>query len=135
MMRTRHALLVASAAASLLAFPPAALAVTRIVNQVGTTFSPSSLSVHPGDVVEWHWSSLSHTVTSGTGPTDPIVGTLFDQALTASNPIVSHTFTTDGDFPYFCRIHFDFGMTGVIHVVSTVPLDQTTWGLVKSLYE
>ncbi len=134
-MRTRHAFLLASAAAALLAFPSASLAVTRVVDQVNTSFVPSSLSVHPGDVVEWHWSSAVHTVTSGTGPTDPAVGALFDQGLTISNQIVSFTFNTLGDFPYFCRVHFDMGMTGIIHVVTTTALEQKTWGLVKSLYQ
>jgi len=51
---------------------------------------------------------IPHTVTAGTGPSDPNKGKEFDSGL--STPLMpgktfSHRFTTAGGFPYFCQLH------------------------------
>jgi plastocyanin len=119
---------------SLLLLPVAAAAETFIINQVNTAYSPDELTIHVGDTVEWHWSSLSHTVTSGTGAADPEAGELFDEPLNAAAPLVSYTFTTVGDVPYFCRPHEGMGMGGIIHVLESTPTEASGWGNIKALY-
>jgi len=122
----------------LFGFPAEIHAATHTVNQVGTSFQPNDITIEAGDTVEWVHSSGIHTVTNGTGPTDPDVGLLFDEALDSANPLVTYTFDDPGDFPYFCRPHFVVGMTGVVHVMPPVGADEpvrtTTWSRIKKLY-
>jgi plastocyanin len=74
-------------------------------------FSPNPINVKVGDTVTWtNGDNMEHTVTSGTGPSDPNMGKQFDSGL--SGPFVltegktfSHQFTKAGEFPYFCQIH------------------------------
>jgi plastocyanin len=115
--------------------PTASFAETHTVEQVNFTFSADEITVQVGDTVEWQWNSGSHTVTSGTGPTDPEVGNLFDASLGIANQIVSVTFDTPGDVPYFCRPHFGLGMTGVVHVEPATPVQSGSWGRVKALFD
>ncbi len=100
----------------LVLFPDPTQALDVTVNQVSLSWSPSTVVITPGDQVTWVWSSGSHTVTSGTGPTDPDVGLLFDAPLDGSNTTFSFTFNSTGTFPYFCRPHFGFGMIGEVVV-------------------
>jgi plastocyanin len=94
---------------------PARTAI-HTVNQSNLTFSPASVNVVEGDTVRWVWTSLSHTVTNGTGSADPQVGALFDAPLNSVTPTFQYVFTTAGTFPYFCRPHEGFGMKGTIVV-------------------
>ena len=53
---------------------------------------------------------MEHTVTSGTGPSDPSMGKQFDSGLSGLTVLIagktfSHKFTKAGEFPYFCQIH------------------------------
>ena len=60
--------LVVATAVSLIGYPKAASATTVDVT-VGPNgdlvFSPSSVTIHPGDQVRWTWSSSGHSTTSG----------------------------------------------------------------------
>jgi plastocyanin len=98
----------------------AAAQTTHTVTQTGTSFSPANLTIEVGDTVRWVWTSLAHTVTSGTGAGDPAVGALFDAPLNSFSPEFQFTFTSAGTVPYFCRPHEIGGMTGTI-VVEEVP--------------
>ncbi len=98
---------------------------TYTVNQVGFTFDPSEITINVGDTVQWIWSANAHTVTNGTDLNDPDLGTLFDEVLDSAHPMVSYTFTASGDVPYLCRPHATFGMTGIVHVNSSVGVDDT----------
>lgn len=73
-------------------------------------------------------------MTSGTGPGDPMVGTLFDTPLSSSAPMFSYTFLSPGTVPFFCRPHFAMGMTGVITVDELVSDESESWGAIKSLF-
>ena len=57
-----------TAATSLIFYPKAASAMTVDVT-VGPggdlVFSPSSVTIHPGDQVRWTWGSSGHSTTSG----------------------------------------------------------------------
>jgi plastocyanin len=99
-----------------LAPPGAGAQTTHTVTQTGTSFSPANLVIEVGDTVRWVWTSLAHTVTSGTGASDPNVGALFDAALNSFSPQFQFTFNQAGTVPYFCRPHELGGMTGTIVV-------------------
>jgi plastocyanin len=106
---------------------PATHAVTVGPNS-SLTFSPSALTICPGDTVTWTWAGSGHDVTSGTNGTPD---NNFCNGATSGDPgdtncamaplenagfVYSHVFPTAGTFPYYCRPHFSFGMTGTITV-------------------
>ena len=74
-------------------------------------FSPNPINVNVGDTVTWsNIDNMEHTVTSGTGPSDPSMGKQFDSGLSGLTVLIagktfSHKFTKAGEFPYFCQIH------------------------------
>jgi plastocyanin len=72
-------------------------------------FSPNPINVKVGDSVTWtNKDTIAHTVTSGTGPSDPNKGKVFDSGLSTlltQGKTFSHKFNTAGEFPYFCQIH------------------------------
>ena len=75
-------------------------------------FSPDVANAKVGDTVTWtNKDTIMHTVTSGTGSSDPAKGKEFDSglsgptALTATGKTFSHKFGVAGQFPYFCQLH------------------------------
>lgn len=82
----------------------------------GTAFNPATVTLNPGDQIRWTVSG-SHTITSGVGPADPLVGDLFDETV-GNGAVYTATFNNIGSIDYFCRIHFAMGMTGTINVVA-----------------
>lgn len=118
--------------AMLLLVAVGATAATHTVTQSGVSFSPAEITITVGDTVEWVWTSGFHTVTNGTGAADPNAGTLFDFNFSGDN--VAYEFTAAGDYPYFCRPHESMGMTGMIHVVSQVSSESSTFSDVKNLF-
>jgi plastocyanin len=82
------------------------------------SFSPNVINVKIGDTVTWtNYDVMPHTVTSGTGPSDPNKGKEFDSGLsTPLNPgkTFSHKFITAGEFQYYCQLHP--AMTGKVVV-------------------
>src|SRR5262249_23686073 len=69
-----------------------------------------------GDEVVWKWIGGTHTVTNGTGGTDPQHGTIFDQPSDSGHPFFAFTFNTAGTIPYYCTFHQGFSMKGVVVV-------------------
>jgi plastocyanin len=100
--------------------PAAALSATFDVNVgPGLSFSPSSVTITQGDTVRWVWQGASHTSTSNTN-TGPEV---WDSGILATGTF-SHTFTTAGNWPYYCSVHSSPGgsaMNGVVHVLASAP--------------
>jgi len=89
------------------------------------SFSPASVSIQPGDTVQWNWtdSGMGHSVSSGS---NGIKNGLFDSGVVKSNTFIfSHTFTSAGTFPYFCQPHFDDGMTGMVTVAAAATPQLT----------
>lgn len=88
-----------------------------------TGTNPDTVHIQPGDAVMWRWVDGTHTITSGTGVSDPNVGVMFDHALDLNNTVFTFQYTNAGVFPFFCRFHETFGMKGVVVVgaVTGVP--------------
>jgi plastocyanin len=133
-MKLVKALQLSALLCCLLVLPLAAQATTYLVQQVVSTFDPQEVTIAVGDSVRWQWNDGIHTVTSGTGPSDPSAGSLFDVPLDSTHLYLIHRFLQIGDVPYFCRYDFELGMTGFIHVRHAAPVEASTWGSVKNLY-
>ena len=118
-------LLTPSILALIMFLPGVGLAqTTHIVNQSSLSFSPNDLTINVGDTVRWVRGSGSHTVTNGTGASDPNVGNLFDAPLNSTNTTFEFTFVSAGDVDYFCRPHEGANMKGVIRVNDVSAVDD-----------
>jgi plastocyanin len=83
---------------------PAASAIAQVSIR-NIQFSPATLEVKKGDVVEWKNDDLvPHTATSSS----------FDSGSLASGESWRHTFAEAGTFPYVCTFHPN--MKGVVVV-------------------
>lgn len=93
----------------------------------GRSFEPKDVTIRVGSTVHWKWTMGRHNVVSGTVQDDVATpdGKFCngDDASCEDAPVVrppsayDHTFTTAGDYPYFCAPHADMGMVGVVHVI------------------
>ncbi len=91
--------------------------ITWTVAQVAFEFSPSTLRVRPGDIVQWAWTGGDHTVTSGAGC--QFDQTNFDEPLNRDYPVAEFVVPAGvAEIPYFCRPHCGMGMTGLLIVES-----------------
>ena len=114
--------------AAVLAFNPtvgSAVTVTSTVGNGGPVFTPSSVTIQPGDTVLWTWSTTGHSSTSG-NPGVP--NGLWDSGILSQGATFTHTFNTVGSFPYYCRPHgVCCGMIGMVTVTNpTGPPIVTT---------
>jgi len=106
-----------------LQFVPNTVTVTVGANCL--CFMPSMVTIHPGDTVQWSWSSSGHSSTSGT-PGAP--NGIWDSGILNLGATFSHTFNTPGSFPYYCTPHGQCcGMTGVVNVCTPPPADMVSW--------
>lgn len=87
----------------------AANATTHVITQESFTFNPNALSVEVGDIVQFVWTSGSHTTTSVTVPAG---AASWDAPLTSANQLVEYTVTTAGTYAYVCTPHAGLGMVG-----------------------
>jgi plastocyanin len=73
----------------------------------GYLYQPNTTQVKVGDTVSWtNDDDTLHTVTSGSG-TDENAGASFDSGMMGAGKTFEHTFTTAGEYPYFCIVHPD----------------------------
>src|SRR5439155_1391423 len=87
-------------------------------------FSPSSVTIHPGDTVRWTWDDDFHSSTSGT-PGMP--NGLWDSGILIQGAVFTHTFSAVGTFPYYCTPHgLCCNMVGTISVVNSTPPPSPT---------
>jgi plastocyanin len=122
-----HSALLGLTIATLAAFyPTAAMSATVdvTVGNGGFFFSPSSVTIRPGDTVRWTFSSGGHSTTSGS-PGMP--NGLWDSGIRNQGAVFTHTFPALGTFPYYCTPHGACcGMVGTVRVVSTTPTPTPT---------
>jgi plastocyanin len=114
--------LVVATAVSLIGYPKAASAATGDVS-VGPNgnlvFSPSSVTIHPGDQVRWSFSSSGHSTTSGS-PGQP--NGIWDSGIRSQGATFTQTFNSAGTFPYYCVPHGGCcNMVGTVTVVNASP--------------
>ena len=75
------------------------------------TFSPSEVTIPVGTVVRWiNAAPIFHTITAD-GHNEWARATLSDQGET-----FEHLFEVPGTYPYYCEVHLEQDMTGVIVV-------------------
>jgi plastocyanin len=87
----------------------------------GLAFTPSTVTVLPGESVVWTFQAAFHSTTSNatSGPEfwDSGIGDVAGQTFT-------HTFTTPGTYPYYCKVHSSPTgnmMNGVVIVAPATP--------------
>jgi nitrite reductase (NO-forming) len=94
--------------------------VSGATSRTDDAYNPNPVNVRVGDTVTWtNDDTTPHTVTSGTGSSDPNTGQEFNSSpnlnpLLASGQTFSHKFTEAGDYPYYCEIHPN--MVGAVSV-------------------
>ena len=92
---------------------------TVMVGNGGFNFTPASVTIQPGDTVQWTWSAGGHSSTSGS-PGSP--NGIWDSGVRNQGATFSHTFNTVGEFPYFCTPHGACcGMIGTVIVSAPTP--------------
>src|SRR6476620_2857371 len=120
-------ILIIATAVSLIGYAKPASATTFNVT-VGPNgnlvFSPSSVTIHPGDQVKWTWASDGHSTTSGS-PGMP--NGIWDSGIHNHGATFTHTFSSAGTFPYYCTPHGGCcGMVGTVMVVNASPTPAPT---------
>jgi plastocyanin len=87
-------------------------------------FSPSSVTIRPGDQVRWTWVPAGHSTTSGS-PGMP--NGIWDSEIRNQGATFTRTFNSTGTFPYYCTPHGGCcGMVGTVRVVSETPTPTPT---------
>lgn len=93
------------------------------VTMVNTTYQPVRLEADAGATVEWvNEDGFGHTVTS-TQFHESAASWDFDEQV-AGGESVTHTFGEEGVYEYYCTIHGESTMCGVV-LVSGATLDGT----------
>jgi plastocyanin len=119
--------LVVIAATALISYPKAARAITVDVTigpNFELVFSPSSVTIHPGDQVKWTFGSSGHSTTSGS-PGQP--NGIWDSGIRNQGATFTHTFNSAGTFPYYCIPHGGCCMmVGTVMVVNASPTPMPT---------
>ena len=76
--------------------------------QGNPSFDPATLTVKKGDkITVTNKDTLPHTVTSGTGPTDPNSAKQFDTSIIepAATADIETTNINPGQYPFHCTVH------------------------------
>jgi plastocyanin len=111
--------LLLATAVSLIGYPkPASAATVNVgVGYYGglIDFHPSSVTIHPGEQVNWVWDTSGHSTTSGR-PGMP--NGIWDSGVRSQGATFTHTFNSAGTFPYYCRVH---GQVGTVIVTNATP--------------
>ena len=120
-------ILVVATAVSLIGYPKAASATTVDVT-VGPNgnlvFSPSSVTIHPGDQVRWTFGSSGHSTTSGS---PGLPNGIWDSGILNQGASFTRTFNSAGMFPYYCTPHGGCcNMVGTVTVANASPTPSPT---------
>lgn len=101
-----------------------ALAATHQVQVFSFGYDPATLTIQPGDTVNWVNQGGAHNVRADDGS--------FRTDVRATNWTFSHTFNTAGEFPYYCEPHGGpggSGMSGKIIVAGGAPAFAINFGI------
>jgi glucose/arabinose dehydrogenase/plastocyanin len=98
-------------------------AASHSVSIVGFSFQPPNVNAQVSDSVTWTQNDafVFHTATSGQGGFPPQPDGLWDSGNLNQGQSFTHTFTTAGNFPYFCRPHPDMVATVTVTGGNTAP--------------
>ncbi len=91
---------------------PSALAATASVTVGDYFFSPANVTINVNDTVQWNWSMAEVAPHSTTCTSSP---GLWDSGVRMEPFSFSHTFTSGGQFAYWCTVHTSL-MTGSVTV-------------------
>jgi plastocyanin len=106
----------------------------HVVKVSSTGFNPAELTIQRGDVVRWEWESGFFTVYSGTDPSDENPDAFPEFAIDVDHRTHDWTPGEIGEFHYFAQPNAAT-MLGTITVREATPVDRTTWGTIKKLFE
>ena len=114
-MKRNHIFLRTLVIAALVGLPAlASFAATKVVTIGNYWFSPTNITINPGDTIVWSNIVLTaHDTTSSSG--------LWSSAQLAQNRTFSYTFTNAGNYPYICAVHIVAHpeQTGTVSVASS----------------
>jgi len=98
-LAARIALAAALVVLNWVALPPARAAENKVVVKIANfTYSPDVITVTPGTTVTWvNHDDIPHTVTA--------TGKAFRSRALDTDDAFTFTFTTTGDYAYFCALH------------------------------
>lgn len=100
----------------------------------GMEFNPPNVNIHVGDTVRWYnTSGESHSINGSFWQDNPEP---FGIEI-GIDWIYSHVFTLPGTYNYFCDVHVDQGMEGIITVeegTSSIYQSNTDDQLIKRVY-
>ncbi len=88
---------------------------TNLAGLAADVFVPPSTNINQNDSVVWVWEGLHHSSTSGT---NGVSSGLWDSTVTNAPHSFTNTFSTPGNFSYYCQTHVSIGMTGLISVAA-----------------
>jgi len=108
--------------------PTPATMMVSVGAGAANAFSPQTVTINPGDTVQWNWAGGPHTVTSGApgaadgnfcsnGGTQSAAACNSTAYAQNAGATYSHTFPTAGTFPYYCTVHGAM-MTGTVIVAA-----------------
>jgi plastocyanin len=120
--------LVAGAGVAVACLAAPAWAATSEVTVANVDYTPSAITVEPGDTVSWRFAGpdTNHSVTSEPGRAES-----FDSDPGNSSPLhapgdrFSHVFNTPGRFTYFCKVHGSMSGTVTVKVPGSGPAPDT----------
>lgn len=125
-IKNKIRLMYMGAGAALFACTLPGLAATTnvLVGAGGTlTFSPPVVNIHTGDQIIWTWQGIFHSTTSGTLTGTPPTATpnpdgLWDSSVFSQPHSFTNSFPSAGNFPFYCSVHYNSGMTGQVNVAA-----------------
>jgi plastocyanin len=121
---------------TLLALAAPAWGATTDVQVRNFAFSPSAITIQPGDSVRWTFSGpdLNHSVTADPGQTETFDSDPGDSSpLHAPGDQFSHTFVAAGSFTYYCKVHSYMRGRVDVQAPGSGPPPDTTAPTVSSL--
>lgn len=98
-----------------------AATIKVLVGGGAPSFSPNSVTIQPGDTVQWVWNNDRGYTPSVTSGSDGQADGLFDSGFHTRPFTFSFTFPNAGTFPYFSKVYYSQGMTGTVTVSASSP--------------